>query len=405
MFCYKIKLDGQFIGDSNATYRGTDIYGHEEVCISYVFDIGENNIEFGKIPSWNTNKSIEVWVRDFSTTTEVWLHKLYYLDGTENNNRIVKPRIEIQAIGQSSPQGAILPTAASDTLGGIKVGTNLSIDSYGVLSSTDTNTTYTGGTGITLSSTTFNLDTASTSALGGVKVDGSTITIDGSGVISSSPGYTLPTATDSILGGVKVDGSTITINGSGVISSSGSNLSSSSINDLSDISFDTSSITNGQSLVWNSTNSRWEAGDVTTTITNTSTTVTSGGGWVNKNATNTPSFDYFGDIIYDGNDGIYFVAGRENSNNNTVRNGVWKYTLSTNTWGQITTSGTFHSSLLEHAVVFYNNAIYVFGGWNRISNNNDLYKLDLSQTTPSWSLVSTSGTAPVARQRSFCYII
>ena len=82
-----------------------------------------------------------------------------------------------------------------------------------------TNTTYTGGTGITLSSTTFNLDTASTSALGGIKVDGSTITIDGSGVISSSPGYTLPTATDSILGGVKVDGSTITIN-DGVISSS-----------------------------------------------------------------------------------------------------------------------------------------------------------------------------------------
>lgn len=34
--------------------------------------------------------------------------------------------------------------------------------------------------------------------------------------------YTLPTASTSVLGGVKVDGSTITINGSGVISSSGS---------------------------------------------------------------------------------------------------------------------------------------------------------------------------------------
>ena len=67
-----------------------------------------------------------------------------------------------------------------------------------------TNTTYTGGTGITLSSTTFNLDTASASALGGVKVDGSTITIDGSGVISSSPGYTLPTASATTLGGIKV---------------------------------------------------------------------------------------------------------------------------------------------------------------------------------------------------------
>ena len=40
-----------------------------------------------------------------------------------------------------------LPDATSTTLGGIKVGTNLSIDSNGVLSSTDTNTTYSVGDG------------------------------------------------------------------------------------------------------------------------------------------------------------------------------------------------------------------------------------------------------------------
>ena len=64
------------------------------------------------------------------------------------------------------------------------------------------------------------LPTASTTTLGAVKVDGSTITIN-NGVISGSSTYSLPTASTSILGGVKVDGSTITINGSGVISSSG----------------------------------------------------------------------------------------------------------------------------------------------------------------------------------------
>lgn len=65
------------------------------------------------------------------------------------------------------------------------------------------------------------LPTATTSVLGGVKVDGTTVTINGSGVISSSGGgaYVLPTATTSTLGGVKIDGTTITINGSGVISS------------------------------------------------------------------------------------------------------------------------------------------------------------------------------------------
>ena len=59
---------------------------------------------------------------------------------------------------------------------------------------------------------TYSLPTATTSVLGGVKVDGTTITIS-SGVISAAPQYTLPTATTSVLGGVKVDGTTITISG------------------------------------------------------------------------------------------------------------------------------------------------------------------------------------------------
>jgi len=47
-----------------------------------------------------------------------------------------------------------LPTASASALGGIKVGSNLSIAS-GVLSSSYTNTEYTAGTGITLAGTTF----------------------------------------------------------------------------------------------------------------------------------------------------------------------------------------------------------------------------------------------------------
>lgn len=65
--------------------------------------------------------------------------------------------------------------------------------------------------------------------LGGVKVDGTTITANADGVISaikSSEGsgsgnsgdYILPPATESSLGGVIVDGTTITVSGSGVIS-------------------------------------------------------------------------------------------------------------------------------------------------------------------------------------------
>ena len=67
----------------------------------------------------------------------------------------------------------------------------------------------------------YTLPTASTTVLGGVKVDGSTITINGSGVISGANTYSLPTATTTVLGGVKIDGSTITIN-KGVITAASS---------------------------------------------------------------------------------------------------------------------------------------------------------------------------------------
>jgi len=64
--------------------------------------------------------------------------------------------------------------------------------------------------------TPYSLPTASASVLGGIKV-GSNLTIDENGVLSAEDGnYTLPTATDAILGGVKI-GSGVTIT-DGVIS-------------------------------------------------------------------------------------------------------------------------------------------------------------------------------------------
>ena len=94
-----------------------------------------------------------------------------------------------------------LPIASATVLGGIKVGTNLSINAT---------------TGVLDATFTYTLPTASTTVLGGVKVDGTTITINGSGVISGANTYSLPTATATILGGVKIGGG-VTIT-SGVIS-------------------------------------------------------------------------------------------------------------------------------------------------------------------------------------------
>ena len=126
-----------------------------------------------------------------------------------------------------------LPTASASVLGGVKVDNSTITISNGVISSsgggtslpsqTGNNGKYLTTDGSTLSWSTvasaYTLPTASTSVLGGVKVDGTTITINGSGVISGSSTYTLPAATTSALGGVKIDGTSITINGSGVISS------------------------------------------------------------------------------------------------------------------------------------------------------------------------------------------
>jgi hypothetical protein len=73
--------------------------------------------------------------------------------------------------------------------------------------------TATGGSGGS-----YTLPTASQSTLGGVRVDGTTITISGSGVISAQS-YALPVATNTLLGGIRV-GAGLTIS-NGVVSVAG----------------------------------------------------------------------------------------------------------------------------------------------------------------------------------------
>lgn len=89
-----------------------------------------------------------------------------------------------------------LPTASATVLGGVKVGTNLSI-AEGVLSAKDT--TYSNA-----SSSTAGLMSGTDKA----KLDG---------IASGANNYSLPTASSSVLGGVKV-GSNLSINSSGVLS-------------------------------------------------------------------------------------------------------------------------------------------------------------------------------------------
>jgi hypothetical protein len=123
-------------------------------------------------------------------------------DGTGDTIRVAGNKInqnftEVYS-SLSGIQQYTLPTASTTNLGGVKVdGTTINI-ANGVISST----------GLT------SMPIATTSALGSVKPDGISITVTSEGVIST----TLPIASSSVLGGVKVDGTTITVTSEGIIS-------------------------------------------------------------------------------------------------------------------------------------------------------------------------------------------
>lgn len=129
-----------------------------------------------------------------------------------------------------APATYSLPIASTISLGGVKPdGSTITIN---------------GTTGV-ITAVGYTLPTASTNTLGGVKIDGTTITIS-NGIItaSASNNYTLPTASTATLGGVKVDGSTITISGAGVISSSAAySLPTASTSVLGGVKIDNSTIT------------------------------------------------------------------------------------------------------------------------------------------------------------------
>lgn len=63
----------------------------------------------------------------------------------------------------------------------------------------------------------YTLPIATTTELGGVKVDGSSITIDDNGVIHGANTYTLPVATKDNIGGVKPDGKTLSVEDDGTL--------------------------------------------------------------------------------------------------------------------------------------------------------------------------------------------
>ena len=238
---YKTKLDGLNNYDDttvkqNITELQTDVGALETTVGNHTKSIETNTTDIttlkGNVQTLQTNLGNKVdkvtgkglSTNDYTTTEK---NKLAGIEANANNYT--------------------LPKASGTVLGGIKIGNNLKIDENGVVSATDTNTTYTTMKGATSS-------TAGTSGLvpapqrgqqnSFLKGDGTWGTVESatygeatqeqSGLMSASDktkldnieananNYTLPVATTTRLGGVKA-GNNITISGDGTISATDTN--------------------------------------------------------------------------------------------------------------------------------------------------------------------------------------
>ena len=178
-------------------------------------------------------------------------------------NEDVEITLQTEDVSVETPLVAdyILPTATQDTLGGIKLGSNVIIDSTGHLS----------------------VPVASTTSLGVVQA-GTGINIDANGVISSNgEGYTLPEATKTTLGGVYVDDELSTTSTHPVQNAVVSLALAEATGDIDDLSTDVDNLSTGLG------NLSTTVGNLSTTVGNLSTTVSNNTLSIGVNAGNISS--------------------------------------------------------------------------------------------------------------------
>ena len=123
---YKLYLDSDEIVGSRTT-RGGGTYEETYDTIMWTFEIGNtDDIANGKLLSWDSNKIISVKARELSGSYEVRLHEPLYWDGGESGQPTIKPRIEINSIGEGTV-GAVsnaVTTSGDQTIAGTKTFSN-----------------------------------------------------------------------------------------------------------------------------------------------------------------------------------------------------------------------------------------------------------------------------------------
>lgn len=90
--------------------------------------------------------------------------------------------------------------------------------------------------------------------------------------------------------------------------------------------------------------------------------------------------------------GKSFLSGFDNK--------TYTWAFDNTSWDILTSTGTTPLARIDHSAIYdtKNNRMIIFGGKGNDGNyKNDLYALDLSQTTPSWSQLNPTGATPSAR--------
>ena len=184
-------LIGNFYADGFVSSGGlssaSGTSGIDEDGVWSLLDATNEVIGIAHIPNITTNKitDLESWIANKGYVTSSGITSVVKGTATSGGNVSTSGgTVTIQF-----PTAYSLPIAKSDTLGGIKVGSGLSINATtGVLSATYS----------------YTLPTASASVLGGIKV-GSGLSIDSStGVLSATYSYTLPLAANGTRGGIQI---------------------------------------------------------------------------------------------------------------------------------------------------------------------------------------------------------
>ena len=97
---YHIKL---FLGGTEVSEaRHTQYAGNrdQEVYFKWAFNIGGSAVDAtGRVASWSSGKEIKLEGREYGSSNEVSLFKIYFWDGSTNQAIFTRPSVGITAIG------------------------------------------------------------------------------------------------------------------------------------------------------------------------------------------------------------------------------------------------------------------------------------------------------------------